>query len=958
MYRVKFNGYPLHDLRDERLILRSPSVRLAVGNAGAMSFIIDDGHPYANQLTRLKGVLELWNDDMRIFKGRITKDTRDFYLNREIEVEGLLACLNDSIIPPFNFPEDFENDAGYQAAAASGNVIEFFLGWLLDQHNAQVGAAQKIVLGDVTVTDPNNYISRASSEYLTTMEVVQKKLEELLGGYLLADYSGDTTVLHYYDDLPLTNVQEVEFGENLLDLVSALDSADTYTAILPIGKEGLTIAELADGEVSPGVWKSGLVIYSQEAEETIGGRITQLQKWDDVTEASNLRRKAAQLLTGEGVKTAQTITVQAADMGAIGELPRFVVGRYVQLNSTPHGFSAAYPLMELKPDLLDPGNTWITMGRTTKTATDMSHGSQNATQEKLDQAQQELQNSINGVASSLNQRIDGIEGIDGVYFYIRYSEYADGHVMTDTPDDSTLYMGTCSTSETTAPTDYRKYIWCKVRGNDGKDGTDGTPGADGSSNYFHVKYSDDGKTFTGKNELSSNVEDWKSGLIPSGGTVDSPIQSASYTANDFSYNKVIPVEPGAKYYISYGNPGIRRIIYRYDVDGNYVSSYVIQYDYKQTKFTVPDGVYYIRYMMACDAYDSDDFSSGIANGEIVPIMQNVEELGETLGLWMGTCVDDTDEDPTDFGAYKWTKIVGEDGQNGIDGADGKDGNSSYFFVKFSANANGNPMTETPQSNTKYMGVCSTTSPTAPTSYSSYKWTQCRGNDGTNGTPGQPGADGRTQYLHIKYSDDGATFTANDGEDLGAYIGTLVDFTEADSLVFGDYTWKKFTEDVDEELEEIRQTFTEQITAVVQNTETIIFSALERYVETSNFEEFQKTVEAELQVMADNITLRFTEATEHIENVNGDLQQTNELIAKHFEFTVDGLTIKAGEGAMNLHIDNDLISFEKNGQQFGHWDGVDFHTGNIIIDVNERAQFGNFAAVPRASGNLSWLKVRD
>lgn len=834
MYRVKFNGYPLHDLRDERLILRSPAVRLAVGNAGAMSFIIDDRHPYASQITRLKGVLELWSGDLRIFRGRVTKDTRDLYLNREIEAEGLLACLNDSLIPPFNFPEDFEDDAGYQAAAASGNVVKFFLGWLLDQHNAQVGAAQKIVLGDVTVADPNNYISRSSSEYMTTMEVVQKKLEELLGGYLLADYSGDTTVLHYYNDLPLTNVQEVEFGENLLDLVSSLDSADTYTAILPIGKEGLTIAELADGEVSPGVWKSGLIIYSQEAEETIGGRITQLQKWDDVTEASNLRRKAAQLLTGEGVKTTQTITVQAADMGATGELPRFVVGRYVQLKSTPHGFSAAYPLMELKPDLLDPGNTWITMGHTTKTATDMSHGSQNATQEKLDQAQQELQNSINGVESSLNSRIDGIEGIDGVYFYIRYSEYADGRNMTADPTSTTVYMGTCSTSQATAPTTPASYTWVRVRGQDGQDGKDGTPGqsgTDGKSQYFHVKYSNDGKTFTSNN-------------------------------------------------------------------------------------------------------------------------------GETLGDWMGTCVNDTEADPTDFNAYTWKKIVGEDGQNGIDGVDGKDGNSSYFFVKFSANANGNPMTEAPQSDTKYMGVCSTTSPTAPTSYSAYKWTQCRGNDGTNGTPGQPGADGRTQYLHIKYSDDGATFTANDGEDLGAYIGTLVDFVEADSTNFDDYTWKKFTEDVDEELEEIRQTFTEQITSVVQNTETIIFSALERYVETSNFEEFQKTVEAELQVMADNITLRFTEATEHIENVNGDLQQTNELLAKHFEFTVDGLTIKAGEGAMNLRIDNDLISFEKNGQQFGHWDGVDFHTGNIIIDVNERAQFGNFAAVPRASGNLSWLKVRD
>ena len=64
-------------------------------------------------------------------------------------------------------------------------------------------------------------------------------------------------------------------------------------------------------------------------------------------------------------------------------------------------------------------------------------------------------------------------------------------------------------------------------------------------------------------------------------------------------------------------------------------------------------------------------------------------------------------------------------------------------------------------------------------------------DGTNGTPGTPGADGKTPYLHLKYSDDGgATFTADSGETPGAYIGTYTDFTEADSTSVSDYKWAK------------------------------------------------------------------------------------------------------------------------------------------------------------------------
>ena len=64
-------------------------------------------------------------------------------------------------------------------------------------------------------------------------------------------------------------------------------------------------------------------------------------------------------------------------------------------------------------------------------------------------------------------------------------------------------------------------------------------------------------------------------------------------------------------------------------------------------------------------------------------------------------------------------------------------------------------------------------------------------DGTNGTPGTPGADGRTPYLHLKYSDDGGTtFTADTGETPGAYIGTYSDFVEEDSTSVSDYTWAK------------------------------------------------------------------------------------------------------------------------------------------------------------------------
>lgn len=156
--------------------------------------------------------------------------------------------------------------------------------------------------------------------------------------------------------------------------------------------------------------------------------------------------------------------------------------------------------------------------------------------------------------------------------------------------------------------------------------------------------------------------------------------------------------------------------------------------------------------------------------------------------------------------------------------------------------------------------------------------------------------------------------------------------------------------------ELRSEFEQQITSLTRDTERIILAALESYTESSDYEDFKQTVQSELTVMADKITMEFTTTTEKIEETNSALQNVAEEISKHFEFGTNGLTIKAGESAMNLVLDNDLIRFMKNGQQFGWWDGVDFHTGNIVVELNERFQVGNYAFVPRSDGSIDFLKV--
>ena len=164
------------------------------------------------------------------------------------------------------------------------------------------------------------------------------------------------------------------------------------------------------------------------------------------------------------------------------------------------------------------------------------------------------------------------------------------------------------------------------------------------------------------------------------------------------------------------------------------------------------------------------------------------------------------------------------------------------------------------------------------------------------------------------------------------------------------------ESVDRVESELRSELSEQITSLVRDTESIIMSALESYVEESEYEELKQTVQSELAILAEKVTINFTSTTEQLAGMNSDLLGVIETLQKNFEFYLDGLTIKAGENAMSLVLDNDLIKFVKDGKEFGWWDGVDFHTFFNVTAPTERAQMGNYAFVPRSDGSLDFLKV--
>lgn len=553
MYQIKCDNNILYDPRDEELILQSPKCSLGSNNVGSASFTILPTHPYFHKLQKLKSIIEIKQDNDIIFRGRMTADSQNINNILAVDVEGALGFANDSIIPPFNFPDEFPE------VATAENVVAFLLGWVLDQHNSQVETWQQLKLGKVTVADPNNYITRSSTEYTSTWDTLKSKFfESSLGGHLTIRHEDDGNYVDYVDKFELTNTQRIVFGENMADIVKDSDATQTYSAIFPQGKDGLTIADLPDGDLTNDVVKKGIFIYSKSAVEQYGWICMPVSesKWTDVTLASNLQTKAVEQLTAESVKLSSTITFKAVDLHfSDEEIQSFKPYRNVLADSPLHGVTgAAYELTNLDIDILNPQNTTITIGISARTMNDINQKHHSDTIERVQTAEKDI------------------------------------------------------------------------------------------------------------------------------------------------------------------------------------------------------------------------------------------------------------------------------------------------------------------------------------------------------------AENRT------------------------------------------------------EVSEVKDQVLTQSTQLVNTAEDITAKALKEFVETGEFHDLKEYTESELKLVPGKISASFVESKELIDEVDGDLQKIVEKLEKHFEFTVDGLTIKAGESAMQLTIDNDIIIFKIGDREFGKWDGVNFHTGNIYIDVEKKAQFGNFAFVPRSNGSLSFLKV--
>lgn len=399
MWQIKCDDLILHDDNfQEKHRLHDMQLELEVNQLNSFDFTIYPDHPHYSKLKKLKSIITVYREDTLMFRGRILDYELGFRNQMQVSCEGELAFLLDSIVRPYEH-------TGSPSA---------YLQLLIERHNEQMvdSPEKQFVLGQVTVAEGSNII-RSSTQYPSTWAEIGEKLINSLGGYIMVDEdeSGNRRINYIEEDEFRLSSQEINFGENLIDLKTTSKGAEVITAILPLGAKAegsenrLDIKSLADGMVvntsDDTIRKKGDYIYSETGVATYGF-ILKTQIYEDVKEDIQHLMNVAIETLNDSKKGIDSIELNALDISSLKlNINAFNIHTMTKMTSLKHSINGElFPVTKLVLNLLKPTSNKLTLRKAYSSFTERS-----ANVNKNQQNEQGRIENVETNVSGLEQKI-------------------------------------------------------------------------------------------------------------------------------------------------------------------------------------------------------------------------------------------------------------------------------------------------------------------------------------------------------------------------------------------------------------------------------------------------------------------------------------------------------------------------------------------------------------------------
>lgn len=328
----------------------------------------------------LRDPIEAYDDDGMIWRGRVLSIDNGFDKRKNIHCEGALAFLCDTIVQPFSFRGRPDDDT------SGGQTVKGLFHQFIDIHNNQLssGDPRRFTIGQITVTDPNNYIYRSSETAMTTWDAINSKLIDTLGGYVYL--SGENlNVINYVADFDTVCTQTIRFGENLIDLMQSNDASGIVTALHAYGAQYPEETSIPPREVEPGdpqtpgydSWNGNRlhVIVTNLDAVARWGLIFGTNTWDDITLEANLRTAAGKWLNDNLAAHVESIECTAADLSLTdASIDKIDVGMKIHVVCAPLDLDTELVCTRKETDLINISETKISIGRPQSTLSGMVGG--------------------------------------------------------------------------------------------------------------------------------------------------------------------------------------------------------------------------------------------------------------------------------------------------------------------------------------------------------------------------------------------------------------------------------------------------------------------------------------------------------------------------------------------------------------------------------------------------------
>lgn len=408
-YRVLCDGYVLHDSNLEQFTLINPVLTVELNKSGEFTFQIANNHVYYDKIINKKSCIDIYQDGEWLWSGRPIGINTALKLVKTVTCEGELSYLHDS---------------NQRIAEYHDMSVKDYFTTLINKHNAMVDESKRFAVGNVTVTDSNDSLYRFSN-YEDTFDTIQDKLIDRLGGYILTRHVDGVRYIDYVQSYPYITNQIIEIGSNIIDLSLEESSADTISALIPLGKKLTEISEETPQQESTGEERltiesvnNGLdYIVNDDAVSRIGmvfGTVT----FDDVTDPYNLLAKGSEELT-DRIYNTLVISLNIFDRSFIDKsMGAFRLGASVIANSPKHGLHHKQMMIsKMQISLVDVSKSKIEIGVTKKSLTSDIADSNNSFDTKVetivsDYVKNEeitvIRPQINEVKSLIEQTADSI----------------------------------------------------------------------------------------------------------------------------------------------------------------------------------------------------------------------------------------------------------------------------------------------------------------------------------------------------------------------------------------------------------------------------------------------------------------------------------------------------------------------------------------------------------------------